>query len=240
MRCSCGSRRASSSPPAVAGTRSVWAGTSSASSSRAERDEMAGGRRRRSRGSHRRGRRVQRQRRVRLGRAAGRGIRPDGCAPARRRAALRAEVRPLPGGEIARGAPARRSRSASRALREHMRTVADLAVPRRGADGLDRRTHSIELAARCRAPRHREARDPARDPREAGRALASEEWHFIRRHAVVGERIISRRAGDARDRRGSSAPPTSAGTAAATPTVSREQRSRSPRGSSPSATRTAR
>ena len=69
--------------------------------------------------------------------------------------------------------------------------------------------------------------------------LDPDEWAFVRRHTVIGERILGA-APALRPVAASCARPTSAGTAAATPTDWRATTSRSARGSSPSATPTRR
>ena len=66
--------------------------------------------------------------------------------------------------------------------------------------------------------------------------LDAEEWELMRQHTVIGERIIGRRARAAARSPARRARATSAGTAAATPTAWPATRSRSARGSSPSAT----
>jgi diguanylate cyclase (GGDEF)-like protein len=67
-------------------------------------------------------------------------------------------------------------------------------------------------------------------------ALTDDEWAFIRRHTIIGERIISAALPSAWQR-GSCVPPTRRSTAAATRTDSPASRSRLGRASSPSATR---
>ena len=67
-----------------------------------------------------------------------------------------------------------------------------------------------------RAARRRQDRDPRHRPRQA-EALSDEEWEFMRRHTVIGERIV-RALRRWRTRPSSSATATSASTAPATPT----------------------
>ena len=69
--------------------------------------------------------------------------------------------------------------------------------------------------------------------------LDEDEWAFIRRHTLIGERIIAAAPALGRVAR-SCAPATSAGTAPATRTASRRRRSRSARASSRSPTRSTR
>ena len=69
--------------------------------------------------------------------------------------------------------------------------------------------------------------------------LDEAEWEFMRTHTLIGERILAE-APSLPTRRRSSGRATSATTARATRTASPAMRSRSPRGSSPSATRSTR
>ena len=66
--------------------------------------------------------------------------------------------------------------------------------------------------------------------------LDEAEWALMKTHTIVGQRMLDRVGGLLGTSGSSCAPRTSATTAAATRTGSRARRSRSPRGSWPSAT----
>ena len=59
-------------------------------------------------------------------------------------------------------------------------------------------------------------------------SLDDAEWAIMKTHTVEGERMLAQVGGCSRTSAGSSAPRTSAGTAAGTPTASRETRSPPP------------
>ena len=119
-------------------------------------------------------------------------------------------------------------------LDDHVERVAELArgSHERSASPTSRSAHPPRGAA----ARHRQDRDPGRDPQQAG-AAGRREWAFIRQHPLIGERIVL-------------AAPALALTAPlirssherydgrATPTACAVRRSRSAPGSSPSATPT--
>ncbi len=75
-------------------------------------------------------------------------------------------------------------------LHTHATASRELAVAVGHALGLNE-TAIDELRARGDAPRHREDRDPRRDPPQARPARRAAEWAFVRKHTVVGERIVS-------------------------------------------------
>ena len=132
--------------------------------------------------------RLQRQRAVRLG-DAGRGDDARRDAAARRPAPVRAtrarHVSPL---SQTRDVLRACSRSAARRRRAPFADVVELAGATAAELGLaDARDRA--RPADGRAPRHRQDRDPGRDPRQA-RPLDAREWEYVRRHATIGERIV--------------------------------------------------
>ena len=122
-------------------------------------------------------------------------------------------------------------------LREHVSGVATLSLLVGRRLGLDD-AGARGARARGTTARRRQARDPRRDPRKPG-PLDEGEQAFIHQHTMIGQRILDASpalnevGGIVRARHerwdGNGYPDSSA-----------ETRSRLPRGSSPSATRTAR
>ena len=125
------------------------------------------------------------------------------------------------------------------ALREHVDDVAELAERGRRRSSASTTADAARRPPRRRAARHRQGRDPRRDPPRPARADRGR----VGVHAPAHDHRRAhhrRRAGAAPASPRSSAPATSAGTAAATRTGSPARRSRSAPGSSPSATPTTR
>ena len=119
-------------------------------------------------------------------------------------------------------------------LRGHLGGVADLAEATAlrlglGHDEVEQVRHAAELhdVGKVAVP------DAILD--KPG-PLDDDEWAFIRRHTLIGERIIGAAPGARARRRARRAPATSAGTAPATRTGSPARRSRSAPASSPSPT----
>ena len=148
---------------------------------------------------------------------AGRDVREP---PEQGRAAARAG-RAQPGA----AQPPRRRRRPRRGDR-----AAAAARPRRGRAGAPRR----------RAARRRQGRRARRDPRPSPGRSTEEEWAFIRRHTIIGERIIGAAPALTRVAAAGAPQPRALGRHAATRTRSPARRSRSARGSSPSRTRSTR
>ena len=123
-------------------------------------------------------------------------------------------------------------------LHEHVEDVADLV----GAVGRELGLDDAELLeVRRAAALHDIGKVAIPDAiLHAPRKLTEDEWEYMRQHTIIGERIIRAAPELRRRRRASSAPATSAGTAAATRTGSPARRSRSAPASSPSATPTTR
>ena len=71
----------------------------------------------------------------------------------------------------------------------HLEGVADLAEATAQPARHERRGGRVR-APRRRAAGRRQGRDPGRDPHQA-RAARPHEWEFIRRHTLIGERIVS-------------------------------------------------
>ena len=89
-------------------------------------------------------------------------------------------ARPCSSGPCPSGTPTSRSHSAD--VSRMAELVARRARRGRGPAGAD---------PPCgRAARRRQGRHPGRDPRKPG-ALDAEEWAFMRRHTIIGERIVA-------------------------------------------------
>ena len=101
----------------------------------------------------------------------------------------------------------------------HLTSVAELAEAHRAPARAGRRGGRARPPRR-RAARRRQGRDPRRDPRQARPARPRTSGTFIRRHTLIGERIVARGARARAASPSSCAPPTSAGTAPATRTAS--------------------
>ena len=117
---------------------------------------------------------------------------------------------------------------------EHCRDVVELAVAVGRRHGLSAdRIRNLEFAAllhdvgKVAVPKSIINKPGALDP---------DEWEIVRQHTIEGQRMLDRVGGFMREVGRSSAPITSAGTAAATPTGWPATQSRSRRASSPAAT----